>query len=153
MKTSGSPVAEVIFYIEDQGDPVLAKYIAKAGLNGKALRLNGRGNSDVSNPTVIQCTTTKRLDAAAGTMQTVIKAPSKWGTELPALEDILVDDTWFDVVINDAGARHHIMRGLTRGCRRADRDGGSISWTVTGEDFGRIFAATSVWFNQFAVGP
>jgi len=118
------------------------------GASGAQL-LKGRYRTDTDN-TLVSVSTSKPLEGT-GTFQVAVK-PARGVTDNP-LERI-VDDDWIDVVFKRHGKVWHTMRGLVTDVRRSRSVAGSgaTSWvySITGQDFQRIFDITPIWFNRFS---
>lgn len=141
---SESSGAEVVLYGHGD-DPLLFAATGKRGFTGRFAH-----DSDAS---VISVHTSKSMGAAAGTFTVTVKPSDKMGREHPDLRDVLNDDDWVDITLFHLGAPSHVMRGLVQRVEEAEVASGSGTstrgYTISGVDFGDIFARTPIYYNQF----
>jgi len=134
--------AEVTFYARGN-NPTLLKAVAGP------VRLDGRRPSD-AHPSLLQVTTSKALDGGPGTFSIMLKPSRVTDSLLAALDD----DDWVDIVFWRHDRPWHTMRGLVSEIRRRRVVSGSgataEAFTITGQDWSKIWENTPVWFSPYA---
>lgn len=99
---------------------------------------------------LVGCQTSKTLSGAAGTFTLTVKRGSA-----DVREEIRPGDWVIQHWIRN-GKKLFGMMGIVVSVMRDKRVGGGAtqeSWLVTGQDFGRIFAMTEVWFDDYTAWP
>lgn len=99
-------------------------------------------------PALVACETSKKMGAAAGKFS--FKAKLKKSDEVD-FRNLLAEDDWVDLIFTKFDRRHHVMRGLIDDVRKEESvtDGATtITYVVSGRDFGKIFEVTPIWFDR-----
>lgn len=113
----------------------------------------GRRNED-PDASVVAVSTEKSMGASSGTFSVTLKPSAHMGKTFPRFLDYLVDDDWIDITFQRHGRPFHVMRGLIEDIQEEEAVAGNgattISYVLTGRDFGCIFDKTKVWFNRVA---
>ncbi len=134
--------AELTVYPSGQ-DPIIKREL-------KTIEFTGQYITD-QQPSLVAVSTRKRLNGG-GAWSAVIKDGTPFARDVD-LRDQIVDDDWADIVFKRHNRPFHTMRGLVENIQRSRTVGGSgatsVTYTLTGRDFGWIWEKTPLWFNKF----
>jgi hypothetical protein len=138
-ETSG---VEVVVHRVD-GDPIYPQ-------TGE-LKFRGTSVEDTEH-SLVSLQTQKTLGEVSGTWSFTLKPTDK----AHELFETANDDDWVDISITRHGRKWHVMRGLIDDIRRTETVGGtgatSVSYTVSGRDFGKVLESTPIHFNLYTDG-
>lgn len=149
----GSETSSVEVRIYHQGgDPIIL-------VPGKTLEFQRhqhgpRSNTETANPCLTGVSTFKSIGSPSGNF-TLMAKTARPTRDYYDLFDQIVDDDWVDIVFKRHGRQWHVMRGLVDEVRQSEKVSGngatSVSFTITGRDFGKIWEQTPIWFSPQAL--
>ena len=138
--------AEVTVYSRNVENPFGAS--DKAGAGFYTFRGETRGNSE---PMLVSVQTRKIMGQASGTFSFEIKVRA---SDDQNFRFLLADDDWVDIVFSRHERRFHVMRGLIDDVRRLKAAPGAttLTYRISGRDFGKVFESTPFWFDRVTQG-